>query len=141
MALTAIGDCAVVPLPEKTDARGSLGFLEAERHVPFEIRRAFYLYDIPPGAKRGGHAHTRIWQFLIALSGGFDMTLDDGAAQKTIRLDHPGRGLCVPPGIWGELGGFAPGTVCLVLASEYYDETEYIRDHVVFAASKKKRAV
>lgn len=128
----------LVELPKITDARGNLTFLEADRHVPFEFRRIYYLYDVPAGESRGGHAHRQLEQLVIAASGSFDVVLDDGRERKTFTLDHPHQGLYVSHLIWRELEAFSPGAVCLVLASEYYDEDDYIRDFQEFLAAARK---
>lgn len=118
--------------PRRDDARGSLSFLEGGRHVPFDIKRIFYLHDLTPGSSRGGHAHRRLHQVIVALHGSFKVTLDDGASRDTYLLDRPNRGLHVVPGTWNELTDFSAGAVCLVLASDYYDEADYIRDYDEF---------
>ena len=122
----------LLEIPVIREPRGNLGVLEGGRDLPFEIRRTYWLYDIPAGSHRGGHAHRRLEQVLIALGGSFDVVLDDGVERKTVTLNRPDRGLYLPTGIWRELENFSAGSVCLVLASEHYDETEYLRDHDEF---------
>ncbi len=129
-----IASCRVIELPRIADPRGNLTFLEGDRHIPFAIRRVFYLYDVPTEESRGAHAHHRLHQFLVCLAGSFDVTLDDGVAQDRVHLNRPWRGLHVPPMIWAAEVNFDPGSVCLVLASERYDEADYIRDHARFLA-------
>jgi hypothetical protein len=124
--------CRLLELPRITDPRGNLTFIEAEAHAPFEIRRVYYLYDVPAGAERGGHAHLTLHQLIIPLSGSFDVILDDGRAWKRFRLDRPYRGLYLAPMVWRELSNFSSGSVCLVLASAPYDEGDYVREYVDF---------
>ena len=122
-------DCTIIKLPKIYDVRGNLTFIENSRHIPFDIKRIFYLYDVPGGETRAGHAHKKLDQFIIALSGSFDVILDDGLAKKTFILNRPNYGLYIPSMIWRELNNFSSGSVCLVLASEYYNEDNYIRDY------------
>jgi hypothetical protein len=123
-----LGDaCRLIALPRITDARGNLTFVEANTHVPFTVRRVYYLYDVPGGASRGGHAHRRLREFIIAASGSFEVVLDDGVTQQRFALNRSYYGLYVPPMRWRELENFSSGSVCLVLASEYYDERDYLR--------------
>jgi dTDP-4-dehydrorhamnose 3,5-epimerase-like enzyme len=129
MKKPSINDCNVVSLPKVTDPRGNLTFIEENRHIPFDIKRVFYLYDVPTAESRGAHAHRTLHQFLICLSGSFDAAIDDGEFQATIHLNRPWKGLHIPPMIWSAEVNFDPGTVCLVLASELYDEADYIRDY------------
>lgn len=131
-----IQDCIKIELPKKTDPRGNLTYLQEGVGVPFPIKRVFYLYDVPTGEDRGAHAHRELHQFLICLSGSFDVALDDGTEKVVVHLNRPWIGLHVPPMIWAAEINFDPGTVCLVLASEKYDEREYIRDYDQFIANK-----
>ena len=124
-----VDDCRIHELPKITDLRGNLTFVESERHVPFPVRRVFYLYDVPTGASRGAHAHRHQHQFLICLSGSFDVELDDGTERALVHLNRPWKGLHIPPSIWAAEINFDAGSVCLVLASEHYDEADYIRDY------------
>lgn len=124
----SIDDCNIIDLPKITDPRGNLTFIEANRHIPFEIKRVYYLYDVPGGAERGGHAHKELHQFLIAMSGSFNVDLYDGVNRKIIQLNRSYYGLYIPPMIWRELDDFSSGSVSMVLASEYYDENDYFRD-------------
>lgn len=128
----SVADCRLFELPRIQDPRGNLTFAEGGRHVPFEIRRVYYLYDVPAGAERGGHAHRRLHQVLVALAGSFKVRLDDGTERRTVVLNRPYTGLHVVPGIWRELEDFSSGSVCLVLASERYDEADYWRDYHAF---------
>lgn len=131
---TTIEDCSVVELPKITDVRGNLTFIEGNRHAPFAIERVFYLYDVPTGADRGAHAHREQHQFLICLSGSFDVELDDGKERRVVHLNRPWKGLHIPPMIWAAEVNFDAGTVCLVLASANYLEEDYIRDYAEFLA-------
>lgn len=119
----------LVELPKITDPRGNLTFLEAGRHIPFDIKRVFYLYDVPGGETRAGHALRTCHQFIIAMSGSFDVILDDGGEKRRYQLNRSYRGLYVPPLIWRELDNFSSGSVCAVLASEYYDGDGYYRTY------------
>lgn len=122
-------DCRIIDLPKITDPRGNLTFIESVRHVPFEIKRVFYLYDVPAGADRGGHALKRCHQFLTALAGSFDVILKDGQNTRRFHLNRPYKGLYIPPMLWRELEDFSSGAVCLALASTEYDETDYYRQY------------
>lgn len=131
--------CRLLELPKITDRRGSLSFAEAGRHVPFEVRRIFYLYDVPASQTRAAHALKTCHQFIIAISGSFEVKTDDGTAKESFRLDRPDVGLYVPPLVWRELGVFSPGAVCMVLASEFYDETDYLDEYADFAAAVRAK--
>jgi hypothetical protein len=121
--------CHLVDLPKITDPRGNLTFIEGSRHVPFDIRRVYYLYDVPGGSERGGHAHKALHQLIIAMSGSFDVVLDDGRGKQRLHLNRSYYGLYVCPMIWRELDNFSSGSVCMVLASNLYDESDYYRDY------------
>jgi hypothetical protein len=125
----SIFDCKIIDLPRITDPRGNLTFIEESRHIPFEIKRVFYLYDVPTEEGRGAHAHRTLHQFLICLSGSFDVQLDDGLNQATVHLNRPWKGLHIPPMIWAAEVNFDPGSLCLVLASDFYNEADYYRDY------------
>jgi dTDP-4-dehydrorhamnose 3,5-epimerase-like enzyme len=122
-------DCKIIDLPKIEDRRGNLTFVEAERHVPFEIKRVYYLYDVPGGAERGGHAHGKLHQFVVAMSGSFDIQLDDGHTKFKYHLNRSYYGLYIPPMMWREIDNFSSGSICMVLASDYYDERDYYRDY------------
>ena len=122
-------DCRIIKLPKITDPRGNLTFIEGNRHIPFEIKRVFYLYDVPTGESRGAHAHKTLEQCLICLSGSFDVILDDGFEKKLVRLSCPWECLYIPPMVWATEVNFDPGSICLVLASKRYDETDYYRNY------------
>jgi dTDP-4-dehydrorhamnose 3,5-epimerase-like enzyme len=132
-----VDDCKLIDLPKIADPRGNLTFVEGGRHVPFEIKRVYYLYDVPGGAERGGHAHKALHQLIIAMSGSFDVVLDDGYKKKRIHLNRSYIGLCIPPMIWREIDNFSSGSVCMVLASNYYEESDYYRDHVDYLLALK----
>src|SRR5215207_8482325 len=127
-----LANCRIVQLPRITDPRGNLTFIEAPQHIPFEIKRVYYLYDVPGGETRGGHAHRQLQQLIIAASGSFDVVLDDGYERTSFSLNRSYYGLYVPRLIWRELENFSSGSVCLVLASELYDEADYYRDYDAF---------
>ena len=131
-----INDLQIISLPRIEDRRGNLSVIEKDI-LPFEFKRVYYLYDVPGGAERGGHAHKNLHQFLIALSGSFDVVLHDGDKETTITLNIPHKGLLIPTGIWRELKNFSSGAVCLVIASEVYLEEDYIRDFNEFLEFKK----
>lgn len=127
-----IQECTLIDLPKVTDPRGNLTFIEGGKHVPFAIRRVFFLYDVPTGEGRGAHAHKELQQLMICLSGSFDVSLDDGRIKQVIHLNRPWQGLQVPPMIWTSESNFDAGTTCLVLVSDLYDEKDYIRDYEQF---------
>ncbi|MCW5619881.1 MAG: WxcM-like domain-containing protein [Burkholderiales bacterium] len=128
-AAAGLERCQFVDLPIVHDPRGNLTFIEAQRHIPFDIKRIYYLYDVPGGSARGGHAHRALHQFLIAMSGSFDVVLDAGHGRQRFHLNRSYYGLYVPPMVWRELDNFSSGSVALALASDYFDESEYIRDY------------
>jgi hypothetical protein len=128
--------CRLIELPRIQDARGNLTFIEENRHIPFEIKRVYYLYDVPGGEARGGHAHKQLQQFIIAANGSFDVVLDDGSSKERYRLNRSYYGLYVPSMVWREIDNFSSGSVCLVLASKLFDEQDYIRDYDVFKKRK-----
>ena len=124
-----IENCKLVDLPKISDPRGNLTFIEGMSHIPFEIARVYYLYDVPMGAERGGHAHHELQQYVVAASGSFTFVLDDGYKRKRFHLNRSYFGLYVCPMIWRELDNFSSGSVCMVLASNLYDEDDYYRDY------------
>lgn len=132
MKKSSVYNCSVVELPKIHNRAGNITVLENNTHVPFEVKRVYYLYDVPGGAGRGGHAHKNLHQFIIAVSGAFDVLIDDGINRKIVHLDRPYVGLHITPGIWRELLNFSSGSVCLVLASEFYYEQDYMRDYETF---------
>lgn len=127
-----LADCRIIELPKISDPRGNLTFIEGGRHLPFAIARVYYLYDVPGGAERGGHAHKQLQQFIVAMSGSFDVVLDDGSTRARFHLNRSYYGLYVCPMIWRELDNFSSGSVCLVLASRPYEEDDYFRDYHVY---------
>jgi len=130
-----VEDCRTIELPVVADPQGDLAFAEAGRHVPFPIERAFYVYGVPAGAVRGGHAHLALEQALFCLSGRLEIAVDDGERRRTHELDDPRSGLYLPPLVWHDIGGFSPGTVYLVLASARFDEADYVRDYDDYLAA------
>lgn len=133
-----LSDCKIIHLPVIPDERGNLTFVEENRHVPFDIKRVYWLYDVPGGASRGAHAHKELYQLIIAASGSFRVTLDDGREKKSFFLNRSYQGLLVPPGIWRDLDDFSSGAVCMVMASEFYDAKDYIRDYEEFLKFKRE---
>jgi dTDP-4-dehydrorhamnose 3,5-epimerase-like enzyme len=131
--------CRIIELPRINDPRGNLTFVEGSQHIPFDIKRVYYLYDVPGGAERGGHAHKGLHQLIIAMSGSFDIHLDDGKNKKTLSLNRSYQGLYICPMIWREIDNFSSGAVCMALASDYYSEADYFRRYDEFhdAAMKK----
>lgn len=132
---TSLNDIQIIDFPVIEDARGNLAFIQ-EGIVPYAFKRVYYLYDVPSGAERGGHAHIAQKQILIALSGSFDVILDDGNKKKTYTLNRPNKGLYVVEGLWRELQNFSSGAVCLVIAQDVFDEGDYIREYAEFLKTK-----
>ena len=133
----SVSDCPVIELPKIENRSGNLTSIQNSIEIPFDIKRIFYLYDIPGGKGRGAHAHIECHQFLIAGSGSFDVLLDDGKSKKLVTLNQPYRGLHIPPGIWASEINFSSGSICLVLASHKYDEKDYIREYGEFLKYRK----
>ena len=127
-----LSDCRLIDLPKIEDARGNLTFVEGDNHIPFDIKRVYYLYDVPGGSHRGAHAHRNLHQFMIAMSGSFDVTLTDGHEEQTFHLNRSYFGLYICPMMWRYLDNFSSGAVCMVMASSRYDEGDYIRDYETF---------
>ena len=137
MSRSTVYDCTVIELDKHhSERKGNISVVENGRDVPFDVRRTYYLYDVPGGESRGGHAHKELRQLIIAASGSFTVTLDDGHVKRTFTLNRPYQGLYVVPGIWRTLDDFSSGAVCLVLASEKYDASDYIRDYNEFLKYK-----
>ena len=128
----SLENCRIIELPKISDPRGNLTFVEGGNHIPFDIRRVYYLYDVPGGAERGGHAHKALNQLIIAMSGSFDVVLDDGCNKQRFHLNRSYSGLYVCPMIWRELDNFSSGSVCMVLASNIYEESDYFRNYDEF---------
>lgn len=138
---TTIFDCTLIDMGQHHTRRGNLTVAESGRTIPFKIKRVFYIYDVPGGASRGAHAHRIGQQFIVAASGSFSVTVDDGYGKRTFMLSRPSQGLLIPPGIWADLENFSSGSVCLVLASDKYEETEYIRLYSDFINLKHHAAI
>lgn len=134
----ALQDCRLIGLPKIQDPRGNLTFVESGEHIPFDIQRVYYLYDVPGGADRGAHAHRNLHQFVVAMSGSFDIVLDDGAEKKRFHLNRSYFGLYICPMMWRYLDNFSSGAVCMVLASAKYNPADYIRDYVEFTAAAQE---
>ena len=128
----SVFDCSLYELNKIEFASGNLTYVYNNIHVPFEIKRVFYIYDVPAGESRGAHAHKHCHQFIVAAGGSFEVVLDDGANKRTVLLNRPFLGLHVPPGIWAYEQGFSSGSICLVLASDNYQETDYISDYTEY---------
>lgn len=126
-----------IDLPVVADPRGNLCFIESSRHIPFEIQRVYYLYDVPSQSTRAGHAHVALHQVLIAVSGAFDVRLHNGLVEERVTLNRPNSGLYIGPMVWRDIDNFSSGAVCLALASSHYDEDDYIRDFDTFLRAKK----
>lgn len=136
--ISSVYDCTVLELDKHhSDRKGNLTVVENSRTVPFEVKRAYYLYDVPGGESRGAHAHKALYQLIVAASGSFRVTLDDGRVKRTFLLNRPYQGLMVVPGIWRTIDDFSSGAVCLVLASELYDEDDYMREYEDFIRFKQ----
>lgn len=138
MKISSVYDCNVLPLIKIHNRAGNITIVEGENNVPFDVKRIYYLYDMPGGEARGGHGHKDLHQLIVATSGSFDIQLDDGVNKRIVRLNRPDYGLLIVPGIWRELFEFSSGSVCLVLASLKYDEADYIRDYREFKLFKDK---
>ena len=132
-----IKNCRIIELPKITEPRGNLTFIEQGSHIPFDIQRVYYLYDVPGGAERGGHAHKALHQLIVAMSGSFDVVLNDGNEKKRFHLNRSYYGLYVCPMVWRELDNFSSGSVSLVLASNRYDEDDYYRDYNEYLSALK----
>lgn len=138
MKKTTVYDCSIIEMDKHhSDRKGDITVVENNKTVPFEVKRVYYLYDIPGGEERGAHAHKQLQQLIVAASGSFNVTLDDGNVKRTFTLNRPYQGLLVVPGIWRTLEDFSSGSVCLVLASEIYQTEDYIREYEEFLKYKK----
>jgi hypothetical protein len=136
---SSIYDCVILPLNKVHNRAGNITIVEGDVNVPFDVKRVYYLYDIPGGEDRGGHAHKELRQLIVAASGSFDVLLDDGLNKKIVTLNRPNYGLLVVPGIWRELMEFSSGAICLVLASEVYEDGDYIRKYDEFSTWKSSK--
>ncbi len=133
-----VNDCQIINLPKISDPRGNLTFIESSNHIPFNIKRVYYLYDVPGGSERGSHAHKNLHQFVVAMSGSFDVELDDGRGKKRFHLNRSHYGLYVCPMMWRLLDNFSSGAVCMVLASDFFNEQDYFRDYDDFLAAVRR---
>jgi len=139
MKASTVYDCSMLEIDKHHNVQGNISVIENGNTVPFDVKRVYYLYDVPGGESRGGHAHKELQQFIVAASGSFDVTLDDGELKRSFTLNRPYHGLLIVPGIWREIDNFSSGSVCLVLASTVYDEEDYIRDYKEFKAHKNEK--
>jgi len=128
-SIFTVNDCKTIELNKITDARGNLTFIEENRHVPFEIKRVYYIYDVPAGSQRAGHAHKELFQLMIPIAGSFDIHLDDGFEKRSVHMNRPYLGLLVTPMIWRVIDNFSSGAVCVVLTSALFDEQDYYREY------------
>ena len=133
-----LSDCRLIDLPKVSDPRGNLTFVESERQIPFAIKRIYYLYDVPGGAERGAHGHKALHQLVIAMSGSFDIELDDGFEKKIYHLNRGYYGLYISPMIWRDIRNFSSGAICMVIASDFYNEADYFRNYNEFIAAAKE---
>ena len=139
MRLSTVYNCSVLEIDKHHNTQGNISVIENETTIPFDVKRVYYLYDVPGGESRAGHAHKELQQLIVAASGSFDVTVNDGELKRTFTLNRPYHGLLIVPGIWREIDNFSSGSVCLVLASTLYDEDDYIRDYKEFKAFKNKK--
>lgn len=137
MKNSSVDDCRIINLKKISDSRGNLTVIEANGDIPFDVKRVYYLYDVPGGESRGAHAHKTLYQLIIAASGSFTVTLNDGCKTKSFNLKRSYYGLLIVPGIWRVLDDFSSGSVLLCLASDHYQESDYIRDYKMFKTYKK----
>ncbi len=135
----SLKDCRIIKFPKIGDPRGNLTFIENSNHIPFDIKRVFYLYDVPGGASRAGHAHKVLEQCIIAMAGSFDVLLDDGYHKKKYHFNRSYFGLYIPPKIWRVIDNFSSGSVCMVLSSEFYNKKDYYREYDKFLQAVRKR--
>jgi len=136
MKTTKTNDCKLITIDQIGDRRGHISVVENNKEVPFEVKRIYYLYDVPSGEERGGHAHKDLKQLIIAVSGSFDVIVGDGETEKTFSLNRPNKGLYFTSGLWRKINNFSSGAICLVLASHKYDEKDYIRNYNEFLSYK-----
>lgn len=139
MKKSTVFDCTLLEFNKNHANKGNITAIQNGLDIPFEVKRVYYLYDIPGGESRGGHAHKALQQLIIAASGSFDLIVDDGSTRRTFHLNRPYQGVLMPPGIWRELSNFSSGAICLVLASHEYDEEDYIRDIITFKYYKNEK--
>lgn len=136
--VSSVFDCSLISFDKNHEIKGNLTSVSNGNQIPFDVKRIYYLYDVPGGLSRGGHAHIKLQQLVVALSGSFDITLDDGSAKRTFQLSRPNIGLLMPSGLWRELNNFSSGSICMVLSSEMYEESDYIRSYADFINFKSK---
>lgn len=139
--MTTVEDVKIIELPKFTDPRGNLSFVEQLNHIPFEIRRTYWIYDVPGGESRGGHAFRKNEEFIVALSGAFDVIVDDGVTKKKITLNRSYYALYVPAGLWREIENFSTNSLALEFGSEHYDRADYVRDYVLFKQMKSNEEI
>jgi dTDP-4-dehydrorhamnose 3,5-epimerase-like enzyme len=139
MKSSPLDNVRIIDFPKICDPRGNLSFVEGGRHLPFNIRRVFYIYDVPGGETRGGHAHKECWIVLVAVAGSLTVRLTDGENEKVIQLNRSNRGVLIPPGVWDTMHDFTTGTVCVAFASHQYEEEDYIRDYDEFIAYRTEQ--
>ncbi len=139
MKSSTVNNCSLLEINKHHNVKGSISVIENLDTIPFDVKRVFYLYDVPSGESRGGHAHKELQQFIVAASGSFDVTIDDGKSKRTFTLNRPSYGLLIVPGIWKNIDNFSSGSVCLVLASVRYKEEDYIRHYNEFKAYKNEK--
>lgn len=139
MRESSVFDCSVIQFPKLATSNGNISVVENQENIPFDVKRVYYLYDVPGGEMRGSHAHKGLQQLIVAASGSFSIELDDGANKRVVHLNRPYYGLLMVPGIWRTLLEFSSGSICLVLASELYTEDDYIRDYTDFVDYKNVR--
>lgn len=137
-SITRIEDCRLITLNRHHHENGNLTVVENGQQLSYDVKRTFYIYDVPGGAERGGHSHMTCYEFIIAISGSFDVTIDDGFDRYTYTLNRPYQGLLVVPGIWRTLQNFSSGSICLALASDHYNENDYVRSYEEFSSRKLK---
>ncbi len=136
---SSVEECRLIELPRHHHANGNLSVVEDDDPIPFKIQRTYFTYDIPAGVERGGHSHRELYQLIVAVSGSFDVIIDDGCRHRCVTLNRPYQGLIVTPGIWRVLNNFTSGAVCMVLASQHYDEDDYTRDYNDFLALTRNK--
>ena len=134
---TSVFDCTLIEFPKNHTEKGNITAINNHIEIPFQVKRVYYLYDVPGGEERGAHAHKNLKQLIVAASGSFDLTVDDGSTKRTFQLNRPNMGVLMPAGLWRELHNFSSGSICLVLASDVYEVNDYIRDYKEFLILKK----